>query len=47
MRELREAKEGDADEVALLHVATRGAACRGLMPDSVLDGLDVSERAES
>ncbi|WP_298334595.1 GNAT family N-acetyltransferase [Ferrimicrobium sp.] len=45
-RELREAIEGDADEVAPLHVATWRAAYRGLMPDSVLDGLDVNERAK-
>ena len=41
---LRAARPDDAEAVARLHVAAWQAAYLGLLPDSLLDGLDVDER---
>lgn len=42
---IRSATAADADGVALVHVRSWQAAYRGLMPQDVLDGLSVAERA--
>jgi len=42
---LRHAQSSDIDAIAGIHVAGWQAAYRGILPDSVLDGLQVSERA--
>jgi GNAT superfamily N-acetyltransferase len=43
---IRAATIADAHEIAEVHVASWKAAYRGLIPDSVLDGLSVPKRAE-
>lgn len=43
---LRKATPDDARRLAEVHVASWRAAYRGLMPDSLLDGLSVERRAE-
>ncbi len=43
--ELRPAAVADADGIAEVHVRSWQEAYRGLMPQEVLDGLSVSERA--
>ena len=43
--ELRHATVADADGIAEVHVRSWQEAYRGLMPQEVLDGLSVSERA--
>ncbi|MGW6444546.1 N-acetyltransferase family protein [Lentzea sp. NPDC055074] len=43
---VRPAVVSDAQAVAHVHVETWRAAYRGLVPDSVLDGLSVRQRAE-
>ena len=42
---IRRARPSDADTLARLHVASWRAAYRGLLPDSLLDGLDPERRA--
>ena len=42
---LREATPADAHAIATVHVASWQVAYRGLMPDHVLDGLSVDDRA--
>lgn len=42
---IRRALPSDADALARLHVASWRAAYRGLLPDSLLDGLDPERRA--
>ncbi|MDT0158206.1 GNAT family N-acetyltransferase [Microbacterium sp. ARD32] len=44
---LRPAEVGDADGIAEVHVRSWQQAYRGLMPQRVLDGLSVPERAAS
>jgi GNAT superfamily N-acetyltransferase len=41
---VRDAEPGDAPDMAQVHVASWRGAYRGLMPQEVLDGLDVSVR---
>lgn len=41
---IRQAVEGDAAPIARLHVDAWQAAYRGILPDEMLDGLDVAER---
>jgi GNAT superfamily N-acetyltransferase len=43
--ELRRATGADATAVAAMHVRAWQAAYRGIVPDAVLDGLDVASRA--
>ncbi|UWX98443.1 GNAT family N-acetyltransferase [Arthrobacter zhaoxinii] len=43
--EIRRATEHDAESLALVHVKAWQWAYRGLMPDSLLDGLDVERRS--
>jgi len=43
---VREATVDDADAIARVHVDSWRGAYRGLVPDSVLDGLSVERRAE-
>jgi GNAT superfamily N-acetyltransferase len=43
---IRVATIADAHDIAEVHVASWRAAYRGLMPDSVLDGLSVPKRTE-
>lgn len=43
---IREARTEDVDDIAGVHVRSWQAAYRGLIDQSVLDGLSVSERAE-
>ncbi|MCQ1949934.1 GNAT family N-acetyltransferase [Arthrobacter sp. zg-Y859] len=43
--EIRRATENDAHDLARVHVQAWKWAYRGLMPDSLLDGLDVERRA--
>lgn len=43
---IRPAAVDDALGVAIVHVASWQTAYRGLMPDEVLDGLSVEQRAE-
>ena len=38
--------DADADAIAAVHVASWRTAYRGIVPDRVLDGLDVGRRAE-
>src|SRR6185437_11184185 len=45
MLTIRPANPADAPAIAQIHVDTWRAAYRGLMPDSVLDALDVERRA--
>ena len=45
MVELRDATADDADAIAAVHVASWQVAYRGLLPDALLDGLSVTERA--
>jgi GNAT superfamily N-acetyltransferase len=44
---VREAVPDDAEEIARTHVASWRASYRGILPDDVLDGLDVGHRASS
>ncbi|MDP2323578.1 MAG: GNAT family N-acetyltransferase, partial [Gammaproteobacteria bacterium] len=44
--EIRPAVETDIHEIARIHVLGWRAAYRGILPDSVLDSLDVAQRAE-
>lgn len=44
---VRPAVPGDAHAIAAVHVTTWRDAYAGLLPDDVLDGLDVDERAET
>jgi len=44
--DIRAATISDAHDIAEVHVASWKGAYRGLMPDSVLDGLSVSKREE-
>jgi len=41
---VRQATIDDAGDIAVVHVATWRAAYRGLMPQSLLDGLSVEAR---
>ena len=43
--ELRAATPADAEAIATVHVASWQVAYRGLIPDAVLDGLSVPDRA--
>jgi ribosomal protein S18 acetylase RimI-like enzyme len=43
---VRPATPADADEIAAVHVATWRHAYAGLLPDDVLAGLDVTQRAD-
>ena len=43
---IRDARTEDADEIAGVHVRSWQAAYRGLIEQSVLDGLSVTERAD-
>lgn len=47
MATIREARVEDARAIAALHVAAWLATYRGLMPDPLLDGLSVDERAQA
>jgi ribosomal protein S18 acetylase RimI-like enzyme len=44
---VRAAVPEDAEAIAAVHVATWRDAYAGLMPDEILNGLDVSQRAET
>ena len=44
--DIRAATISDAHDIAEVHVTSWQSAYRGLMPDSVLDGLSVSKREE-
>jgi len=44
---VRPAAVADAGAIAAVHVATWQDAYAGLMPDEILDGLDVSQRAQT
>jgi GNAT superfamily N-acetyltransferase len=44
---IRTAVPGDAEEIARAHVASWRASYRGILPDEVLDGLDVGQRTSS
>src|SRR6266571_8503701 len=44
---IREAVIGDAGALAAVHVRSWQHAYRGLLPDSLLDGLDIDQRAAS
>lgn len=44
--EIRRAVPADSEGIADVHVRTWQHAYRGLMPQDVLDGLDIGERAE-
>ena len=44
---IRIATPQDSTDIARLHVASWRVAYKGLVPDSILDGLDVSVRADS
>jgi ribosomal protein S18 acetylase RimI-like enzyme len=43
--EIRDATPADAPDIATVHVESWRAAYRGLLPDEVLDGLSVPDRA--
>lgn len=43
--ELAKARPADADAIARVHVASWQVAYRGIVPDAVLDALDLRERA--
>ena len=43
---VREARLEDAPEIARVHIQTWRAAYRGLIPDSILDDLDLQERTK-
>jgi GNAT superfamily N-acetyltransferase len=45
MVELRDATPDDAHAIATVHVASWQVAYRGLLPDDLLDGLSVTDRA--
>lgn len=42
---VRAATDADADRIAGVHVACWHETYRGMLPDALLDGMDVSERA--
>lgn len=44
---VRKATEGDARRIAEIHVRSWRVAYRGVLPDSLLDGLSVPEREQS
>jgi GNAT superfamily N-acetyltransferase len=44
---IREAKAGDADAIARAHTASWQTSYRGILPDTVLDRIDVGQRAAS
>jgi GrpB-like predicted nucleotidyltransferase (UPF0157 family)/GNAT superfamily N-acetyltransferase len=44
---VRKANDGDVRRIAEIHVRSWQAAYRGILPDSLLDGLSVSERERS
>ena len=44
---IREAVPGDAEEIARAHVASWRASYRGILPDDILDDLDVGQRTSS
>lgn len=44
---VREAKLGDAEEIARAHTESWQTSYRGILPDTVLDRIDVGQRAES
>jgi GNAT superfamily N-acetyltransferase len=44
---VREAKVGDAEAIARAHTLSWQASYRGILPDNVLDRIDVGQRAES
>jgi GNAT superfamily N-acetyltransferase len=44
---IREAKPGDADAIARAHTASWQTSYRGILPDTVLDRIDVGQRAAS
>jgi RimJ/RimL family protein N-acetyltransferase len=46
MQVIREARIGDEDRIARVHVAAWRAAYRGMMPDAFLDALDEDARAK-
>jgi ribosomal protein S18 acetylase RimI-like enzyme len=43
---VREAESADACEIARVHIASWQVAYRGTVPDAILDGLDLGERAK-
>jgi GNAT superfamily N-acetyltransferase len=44
---IRPARPGDADGIARAHTASWRASYRGILPDAVLDRIDVDQRASS
>jgi RimJ/RimL family protein N-acetyltransferase len=46
MQVIREARIGDEDQIARVHVAAWRAAYRGMMPDAFLESLDENTRAK-
>jgi GNAT superfamily N-acetyltransferase len=44
---VREAKLADAEAIARVHTASWQTSYRGILPDNVLDRIDVGQRAES
>jgi L-amino acid N-acyltransferase YncA len=44
---IREAALGDADAIARAHTASWQTSYRGILPDTVLDRIDVGQRAET
>jgi GNAT superfamily N-acetyltransferase len=44
---VREAVESDADSIARVHTDSWQTSYRGILPDTVLDRIDVGQRAES
>lgn len=44
---VREARVGDAEAIARAHTASWRASYRGILPDNVLDRIDVGQRADS
>ncbi|HUS30809.1 MAG TPA: GNAT family N-acetyltransferase [Kofleriaceae bacterium] len=44
---IREAKLGDAEAIARAHTASWQSSYRGILPDTVLDRIDVGQRAAS
>jgi GNAT superfamily N-acetyltransferase len=44
---IREAATGDADGIARAHVASWQTSYRGILPDGILDRIDVGQRAQS
>lgn len=45
MLQIRQATQADVEAIATIHVAAWRATYRGILPDSLLDGLQVSQRA--